>query len=55
MLTHSFFGKFDNPIFQDVDVRLQTSETVSKLWKEKIYSDDFINASDDFYDQLWPD
>ena len=43
---------FDNPTFQDVDARLQTSETIATKWKERIYSDDFMNATDDLFDLL---
>ena len=45
--------RFDNPTFQDVDACLQTSKIVSERWEEKIYSYDFIIASDDFFDLPW--
>lgn len=44
---------FDNPTFQDVDARLQTSEMISEKWKEKVYDDRFLHASDSLYSYLW--
>ncbi len=43
----------DNPTFKGVDARLQTSEDISAKWKEKIYTDRYLNASDQLFDQLW--
>ena len=44
---------FDNPTFQDVDARLQISPMISKKWKEKVYTDRFLHASDTLFDMLW--
>ena len=42
----------DNPTFQDVDARLQTSELISKRWKEKVSQKKFLHASEDLYQKL---
>ena len=44
---------FDNPTFQDVDARLQTSEFISEKWKEKVYTDRYLHASEELFDLLW--
>ena len=44
---------FDNPTFQDVDARLQTNPGIIKKWKEKVYDERFLHASEDLYDLLW--
>ena len=44
---------FDNPTFQDVDARLQTSEMISEKWKEKVDDTRFLHASDSLYSYLW--
>jgi hypothetical protein len=44
---------FDNPTFQDVDARLQTSPILSERWREKVSSSRFLHASDDLFDILW--
>ena len=46
---------FDNPTFQDVDARLQTSEMISKRWKEETGKDAYLKASPDLFDYLWGD
>lgn len=44
---------FDNPTFQDVDARLQTSPMISEKWKEKVYTDRYLHASEDLFEILW--
>ena len=43
----------DNPTFQDVDARLQTSPVISERWKEKVYNDRYLHASDGLFEELW--
>lgn len=44
---------FDNPTFQDVDARLQTSDIISARWKAETAKDKYLKASDDLFDMLW--
>ncbi|MEM6632469.1 MAG: glycosyl hydrolase [Bacteroidota bacterium] len=44
---------FENPTFQDIDARIQTSSMISERWKEKVYQAPFIQASDSLYKLLW--
>lgn len=44
---------FDNPTFQDVDARLQTSEMISERWKAETGKDKYLKASDGLFDKLW--
>ena len=44
---------FTNPTFQDVDARLQSSEMISKKWKEQVYTDHYLHASEDLFGLLW--
>lgn len=43
----------DNPTFQDVDARLQTSEFISKKWREETGKDMYLKASPELFDLLW--
>ena len=43
----------DNPTFQDVDARLQTSEYISNKWREETGKDMYLKASPDLLDLLW--
>ena len=36
---------FDNPHFQDVDARIQTSETISQKWRTEISKDRYVGAN----------
>lgn len=36
---------FDNPTFQDVDARLQTSEMISNKWKAEVSKDKYVSVS----------
>ena len=40
---------FENPTFQDVDARLQTSEMISGKWLEETSKDMYLKASEDLY------
>ena len=40
---------FDNPTFQDVDARIETSPMISDKWLEKMNSPMYLNASDNFF------
>lgn len=44
---------FDNPTFQDVDARLQTSDFISEKWKKETSKDLYLKASPELFDQLW--
>ena len=44
---------FDNPTFQYVDARLQTSEMISERWREEMAKDNYLQASPDLFDRLW--
>ena len=44
---------FDNPTFQHVDARLQTSQKISKKWLEETSKDTYLKASPKLFDQLW--
>lgn len=44
---------FDNPTFQDVDARLQTSEMISAKWKRKVSDPRYLHASSDLFSYLW--
>lgn len=46
---------FDNPTFQDVDARLQTSDFISEEWKRETSKDLYLKASPKLFDQLWGD
>jgi len=39
----------ENPTFKSIDARMQTSEMISKKWKEEIADDKYLHANDDFY------
>ena len=43
---------FENPTFQKIDARLQTSEMISKGWMSKMNQTYYINASHDLYQQM---
>ncbi len=43
----------DNPTFQNVDARLQTNKEIAQRWKEKVYRDRFLHASDSLFNLLW--
>ena len=43
---------FENPTFQDVDSRLQTSPMLSEKWLEKMNSDLYLNASENLFIEL---
>ncbi len=42
----------DNPTFQDVDARLQINTDIAKKWKDKVYTDRYIHASDNLFEEL---
>ena len=44
---------FDNPTFQDVDARLQTSEFIAEKWREETARDTYLKASPELFDLLW--
>ena len=44
---------FDNPTFQKVDARLQTSETIAKRWIQETSKDTYLKASEVLFDELW--
>ncbi len=44
---------FDNPTFQDVDARLQTSKEISERWKAEMAKSNYLQASDDLFELLW--
>ena len=44
---------FDNPTFQEVDARLQTSPFISDKWKEETSKDTYLKASPELFEQLW--
>ena len=46
---------FENPTFQDVDARLQTSEFISQKWLEETSKERYLKASEDLFDVLWVD
>jgi len=43
----------NNKTFQEVDSRLQLNKELAEKWKEKVYSDDFVNSSEGLYEMLW--
>lgn len=43
---------FDNPTFQDVDARLQTSPFIAKKWLEETSKDRYLKASPSLFSQL---
>lgn len=43
----------DNPTFSRVDARLQVNAEIAKKWKEKVYTDRYIHASDGLFKELW--
>ena len=42
---------YENPTFQDVDARIETSPMISKKWKTKMENDTYLNASDNFFNR----
>lgn len=44
---------FENPTFQGVDARLQTSKMITARWKEKVADPRYIRASPELYSILW--
>ena len=44
---------FDNPTFQHIDARLQSSNDISKLWKAETSKDSYVKASPNLFDLLW--
>ena len=44
---------FDNPTFQNVDARLQTSEMISNKWREETSKETYLKASPYLFDKLW--
>jgi hypothetical protein len=43
---------FDNPTFQNIDARIETSPMITKKWKEKMALKYYINASDTLFKYL---
>lgn len=43
----------DNPSFQDVDARLQTSEMISEKWREETSKEKYLKADPGLFDKLW--
>lgn len=43
----------DNPTFQDVDARLQTSEFMAEKWATETGKDKYLKASPQLFDYLW--
>jgi len=43
----------DNPTFQDVDARLQTSKFISEKWLKETSKDKYLKASPQLLDYLW--
>ena len=44
---------FDNPTFQDVDARLQTSEDIANKWKAELADERYLHASPTLFEELW--
>ena len=42
----------ENPTFRDVDARLHLNAGIAKKWKDMVYTDAFIHASEKIYDEL---
>lgn len=43
----------DNPVFQNIDARLQTNPTIIKKWNDKLTDDRYLLAEDQIWDLLW--
>ncbi|WP_422105513.1 glycoside hydrolase family 26 protein [Winogradskyella sp.] len=42
-----------NPTFSKIDARLHLNDTMSKRWKEKVYTPYFIHSSESLYEDLY--
>ena len=44
---------FENPTFQDIDARLETSDMLSQRWLEKMNNPKYLNASETLFNKLY--
>ncbi len=44
---------FNNPTFKRVDARLHLNPDIAKKWKEKVYTERYLHASEGLFEELW--